>query len=320
MQNKDEGLGLNMAQDNATKEASIKVLDKMIVEKEISYPSHVSSEFLYQLLFPNEAQSILKWMCKGDEFLNQLESEKQHVFISICKSRYQFIPDPKNIKAITEKLGSRKTNWEKVWDIYKASPGKYPEIEDLLRNAKPDDFGSGIFEVPKSSWPQVNEEEEEKLRNELEDIGSLQKDQSVKKILELEQTHKERRTWVWAELEKANLALALKYLSAICRLLEKTYHRKSIKGIESYYLEHGYKIDYAAIQVLACTKSEKEKTALKKALQSLYKPWVKSKVLKLGLSLAMESNPFECQLYTSFFVIFLQGLWLNQTSKHQQII
>lgn len=274
MQNKDEGLGLNMAQDNATKEASLKVLDKMFGEKEISYPSHVSSEFLYQLLFPNEAQSILEWMCKGDEFFNQLESEKQHVFTSICTSRYQFVPDPKNIKAIAEKLGSRKTNWEKVWDVYKASPGKYPGIEDLLRNAKPDDFGSGIFEIPKSSWPQVNEEAEELLRKEFGGVGKLTQKDVIQTIQELEEAHKERRTWVWAELGKANLTLALKYLSAICRLSEKTYDRKSIKGIESYYLEHGYKIDYAATQALACAKSEKEKTALKETLQGLYSPWV----------------------------------------------
>lgn len=274
MQNSDEGLGLTLAQDNATKEAALKALPEMLSEKEIFYPSHVNSDFLYQLLFPNEAQSILLWMCKGNEFPDQQEDEKRQVFTSICKSKYQFIPDRKNIKSIAEKLGSRQTNWEKVWTVYKEAPKKYPEIEELLRLAKPDDFGSGIFEVPKSSWPQVNEEEEEKLRNELEDVGSLQQNQAVKKILELEQAHKERRTWVWAELGKANLALALKYLSAICRLLEKTYDRKSLKGIESYYLEHGYKIDYSAIQALACTKSEKEKTALKKALQSLYKPWV----------------------------------------------
>ena len=34
-------------------------------------------------------------------------------------------------------------------------------IEELLRFAKPDDLGSGMFALPTESWPQVNEQKEE---------------------------------------------------------------------------------------------------------------------------------------------------------------
>lgn len=325
MQNNEEGLGFKIAQDNATREAAIKALPKMFEEKEIFYPGHINSDFLHQLLFPKEAQSILQWMCKGDEFLNQLDEEKRQVFYNICNSKYQFVPDRKNIKSIAENLGSCHANWQKVWDTYKEAPRKYPEIEELLRLAKPDDFSVGMFEVPKSSWPQVNEEEEEKLRNELENIRKLSQKEGVKEILELEQNHKERRTCVWAELGKSNLALALKYLSTICGLLDQAYDRKSVTGIEAYYLGNGYKIDFAAIQALASVKSEKEKSAVKSALQSIYKPWLEKlafdfqRIIKEEpshfLNRQIEENKDDFYLFVDAFRLDIAKYWTEKIKR-----
>ena len=70
-----------------------------------------------------------------------------------------FIPDYKNIKEITLYLGKQENAWKHVWNFYANSPLKYPQIEPHLREAKPDDMGTGIFSIPDESWPQINEEE-----------------------------------------------------------------------------------------------------------------------------------------------------------------
>ena len=48
---------------------------------------------------------------------------------------------------------------------------KYPEIEALLRLAKPADLGSGMFALPEESWPQVNEQKEEALAQALTKVA-----------------------------------------------------------------------------------------------------------------------------------------------------
>ena len=66
----------------------------------------------------------------------------------------------KTLYAIAEKLGSQRNQWKYVWQMYANAPHKYPEIEGLLRSAKPEDLGEGVFAIPEESWPQVNEQKE----------------------------------------------------------------------------------------------------------------------------------------------------------------
>ena len=105
-------------------------------------------------------------------------------------------------------LGSQRNNWTQVWQHYAIAPGKYPEVAELLRLAKPDDLGSGMFVYPAESWPQVNEAEETALRTGLEDVAALQPKEGLRKLATLEQQHGLRRKWVWADLGQAPFLLS----------------------------------------------------------------------------------------------------------------
>lgn len=292
LQNKEEGMGLNLAQDGNTRDAGIKVLSKIFQEAEIHYPSHVNSDFLYQLLFENEKHSILEWMCNGDAFFQKMDIDKQQVFTSICKSRYGFIPNQKNIISIAEKLGMKAGNWGKVWDYYVLAPQRFPEVENLLESAKPTDMGNGLFTIPEDSRPQINANMEEELRKEMHVMATLSYRQAIEKVSELNNRHEKRRYWVWASLGRANLAIALKYLQQVAALTTEPYNAGSVANIRAYYEESGYKIDYAAIKALAATKAEKEKQAVKSVLGEIYKPWLEKLTVKFQELVSLEHKVF----------------------------
>lgn len=330
LQNKEEGMGLNLAQDGFTRDASLKLLPKIFQDGEIHYPSHVTSEFLYQLLFENEKQSILEWMCKGDAFLQAMDVDKQQVFVNICKSRYGFFPNHKNILSIAEKLGMKTLNWGKVWDYYVLAPQRFPEIEGYLDSVKPLDMGDGLFSLPEDSWPQLNAAQEENLRNEMQAFSSLSSDQAVAKIKELNTQHEKRCQWVWATLGKANLAFTLKYLHELAEGITKAYDANSIASLRAYYENDGYKIDFAVIKALEAARTDKEKQAVKTVLKVIYTPWVERLTRKFQELVNTDHAVFtgiEIREEDSEFILFVDAFrydiamhWINvMQDKHFKI-
>ncbi len=321
LQNKEEGMGLNMAQDNETKEASQKVLAKIFEEPEITYPSQVGSDFLYQLLFKNEVQSILEWMCKGDEYLLSMEPEKQQIFTSICKKKYGFVPVYKNIISIAENLGMKTGEWAAVWDYFVMAPARFPEIINLLEKAKPQGNGEGMFVIPDETWPQVNADAEKVLRNAMEKTDQTSPDNVVSAIKELEKEHGRRRSWVWASLGKANLAQALGYLVKMVESMEQNWDATSIESLKNWYTEKGYLVDYAAIESLASCKSEKEKQAVKVVLSAVYTPWLEkltnryqklvAEKPELFTQLEINAEESECILFVDAFRYDIAKHWLE---------
>ncbi|MFM1793675.1 MAG: hypothetical protein RL642_60, partial [Bacteroidota bacterium] len=183
VENPVNGLGIKATKDSATKDALKKALPTIFQDTDVFQgKTLIDAEFLNNLLFPDLIPNILKWMCKGDVFLSQMEKGKRDVFVNLCKNQYDFEPNAQDIKAISEKLGSQKGNWKYVWQLYATAPKKYPEIEELLRLAKPADLGEGIFGLPEESWPQVNEDAENNLLAELKKTAKLAPKEASKKL------------------------------------------------------------------------------------------------------------------------------------------
>ena len=326
LQNSDEGLGLDVGTDHATKDAGIKALPALFEDQKLTYPSFVDADFLYQLLFKNEEQSILEWMCQGDEYLKEMPADKQHVFNSICQKKYGFVPVEKNVVSIAEMLGMKKSNeWEKIWDHYCLTPQRYPKIEELLEKAKPESGGEGLFAIPEDTWPQINREAEEQLMQAFHDMTGLNFNQASSKIKELEKEHAKRRSWVWAQQGKANLALALNYLNKLCSLIELNYDATSLEAITAYYKETGYQIDHKAIQALQVCRSGKEKMAVKEVLRVVYNPWLERLTRKFQERIAENPQVFtkidvsqeksECILFVDAFRYDLAKHWSEQMKK-----
>lgn len=273
--NPSDGLGLNIKQDNSTKESIIKSLP-VIFEMDI-YAFNapvIDAVFINRLVLPNTIPYILKWMCIGDEFLAGMEPAKKEAFKDICQSSYDFTLDYKNIKEIALKLGKQENDWKSVWSFYVNSPTKYPQIESLLREAKPDDMGCGFFSIPEESWPQINEEREIQLRSELEKIAKDDLSKIYTGFNKLYDQHKERSKWVWTELGYSPLIIALKYLRDLSESVIKSYSSENLDEIIQFYTKEGFYADAWMRKAYASVKTEKDKSVIRELIQLIYKPWL----------------------------------------------
>lgn len=311
VENPTYGLGIKVAKDNATKDALKKTLPSIFQDKEVlANKTIIDADYLNNQLFPDIIPTILKWMCKGDAFLEAVDSGRQEVFVHLCKSQYEFEPDHKNIKAIAEKLGAQKNSWKYVWQLYATAPHKYPEIEGLLRLAKPADLGSGMFALPEESWPQVNEQSEEALYQSL--VKTVKQDipKALISLQELEKEHSVRRNWVWFELGKSPLADALQFLVAMSAKSQEAFSTSSIDAIKDYYITQGYTVDQNMRKALAAVKSEKDKDIIKSIIQLFYQPWLENITYKFQKLVAQDTAIFTQQSAASeseSYVLFVDA-------------
>lgn len=311
VENPINGLGIKVAKDNATKDALKKTLPSIFQDREVlANKTIIDADYLNNQLFPDIIPSFLKWMCKGDTFLKAMDAGKQEVFINLCKSQYEFEPDPKNIKAIAEKLGAQKSYWKYVWQLYATAPHKYPEIEALLRLAKPADLGSGMFALPEESWPQVNEQKEEVLAHALTKVAKQDTAKAHTSLRELEKEHGARRNWVWFELGKSPLTDSLQYLVQMAAQSQEAYSTVSIDTIRNYYTTQGFNIDQHMRKALAAVKTEKDKEIVKSIIQLFYQPWIENMTYKFQKLVAQDSGIFTAQTAThetETYVLFVDA-------------
>ena len=277
VENPVNGLGVKVAKDTATKESLKKALPTIFRDADVLQgKSLVDAEYLNNLLFPDLIPNILKWMCKGDAFLAQMDTGRRDIFTNLCLTQYDFEPKQQDIKAIAEKLGSQKGNWKYVWQLYATAPKKYSQIEELLRLAKPADLGTGIFGLPEESWPQVNEEAESALLNDLLKVAKEVPREAAKKLRTLAEGNKKRLGWIWNELGKAPLANSVQHLSAMAEICIEAFPSGSISELKAYYESTGYLADQHMRKSFAAVKNGIDKGAVQEIIQLIYQPWLES--------------------------------------------
>jgi hypothetical protein len=305
------GLGISVAKDNATKDALKKTLPTIFQDREVlANKTIIDADYLNNQLFPDIIPTVLKWMCRGDVFFQNMEAGKREVFTNLCKSQYEFEPNHKNIKAIVEKLGSQKNAWKYVWQMYSTAPLKYPEIEALLRLGKPSDLGTGIFALPEESWPQVNEQKELTLSQALVKTVKLDAKDALVILYELEKEHKVRRTWVWFEIGNSPLVDALQYLVQMASIVLESFPSSSIEELKTYYTSKGFTADQYMRKSLAAVKSEKDKKIIKSVIQLFYLPWLETITNKFQNLVEADASIFTSQTTikeTESFVLFVDA-------------
>ena len=124
------------------------------------------------------------------------------------------------------------------------------------------------------SWPQNNEAAEVALRDALLGLSDLDPDVARRKILELEQSHGERRSWVWASLGSAPLAQAIEHLATMARVTERMAWGTSISEIMQEYADGGWVADLAVLDALASAERLEDVRAVRSAARTVYRLWL----------------------------------------------
>ena len=270
----DGGLGLQVASDKATREvlsSSLSRLSMATVEelRERSWDNRSLVDFLSD----DPARDLLSWISDAQGFQSNCENWK--AFCMLCEKRFKFSPEKDGVLVAAEKLGRRGKKlgrrgkvWKNVWDRFAQTPSSYQGVPDLLAKVKPDE----LFADP-SSWPQENERQEKELRQELRDLTGPAST-ARERLLALEEKHGPRRDWVWERLQRADLALSLKWLALLARRTEKKLGGASLSDMVVSYVSEAWEADRAALQAMAVVRSAQDEAAVRQALDVVYAPWL----------------------------------------------
>src|SRR5690606_8875162 len=139
---------------------------------------------------------------------------------------FGFDPDQDGIQAAADALLHGGGKWNEVWQRFCDAPRLYPGISAVLRQARPKDLP-----IDQSRRPGLNEEREDKLRAALEAALDLAHAQACDRVVALDEEHKERRGWVWAQIGESPYAVALEPLGRLARAARRPLGGATVEAL-----------------------------------------------------------------------------------------
>jgi hypothetical protein len=158
-----------------------------------------------------------------------------------------------------------------VWQRFCDATRLYPGVSAALRHARPRDL---LGLVDHSRRPGLNEEQEENLRKALEALVTLPHAEACAKIVAVDDEHKERRDWVWAQLGESPYAMALEPLGRLATAAKTALGGATAEAVAADYAVGGWRCDRAAIEALAPIKPGPQNGLITKVVRALYEPWL----------------------------------------------
>ena len=274
---KSGGLGLDVARDAATREATSRALSELAsTPVRMLAGKRLEADDFDRLLTDDPVRDVLVWLNDPAETKTAWGASRWEAFISRCQADLGLHPEREGEVEAAERLGGRDGPWDALWRRFGEAPNLYPDLPALLRRAMPD-----MFALPRSSWPQCNDEDETALREALLSLRDKPPATARKTILELERTHGERRDWVWAQLGHSALAQALAHLAVVAERTASELGGASTTELAKRYAEDAWEVDLAALDSMAGAKLNADAHAVGEALKVIYAPWLDAAARRL---------------------------------------
>ena len=284
------GLGLEIAQDEATREALRLALPRLAHEPlQKLRGSRIEADTLRELLVQDSALDLLWWIGDPDEKRAEWSDDHWETFCSICRDQYGFDPEKDGALQAAQLLGLKEGPWASVWQRFTEAPKRYPGLEEKLRQARPPQPADLFSREP--AWPQENEEAERELRSKLKGLQELSLRDAIAEVKSLEEEHGERRSWVWADMGKAPLAEALEYLVALAKGVAVSLGGGTPDAVATAYREEGWKADDAALTALRSVTRLEDTNVIRGAVDVLYRPWLERGAEVLQEAMATHGVP-----------------------------
>ena len=272
---KDGGLGIEIAGDEATREALRQALAVVAAEpiERLLAEAPLSAAFFDGLLSPDPNRDLLAWLNDPPGFRATRSAEAWSAFRGQVKRSYGVDPETDGPLTAATALGKRQGKWSDVWSRYCEAPDRWPNVEHQLRAAGP--VQRALFDAKlDEAWPQDNEIAEAMLRDALNDLANATPAVARARIQSLEGEHGVRRHWVWATLGKAPLAKSLAWLHTLASATERTLGGAQVTDIAAAYTDWGWTIDDAVLRALAAVPTTADNDAVTAAVRALYRPWL----------------------------------------------
>jgi len=288
-----QGLGLDLAKDDATREALLRALPEVVVTPLAQLRGRrLEAEDFDRLLSSDVIRDVLRWMSDPEGTRERLGDNGWGAFGSLCRDKLDFDPDAQPDVTAGERFGSGEGVWGAVWERFSESPTSYPGLEDLLRRSRP----AGVLPLDRERWPDLNDEDEAVVRRKLETIPELSHENACKAIVELDERHKQRREWVWARLNRSPMAAVLEPLRRLADAARRAIAGMSIEELASAYVHRGWQADAAAWEATALSPTADE-GIVEAAVRHLLLHWLEESALAFqavvessGLSMPLEQG------------------------------
>lgn len=272
------GLGLDVAQDQETKNAMLLALGRVMDEDvEMLVGKHLDHHYFNNLLSGGDpVRELLLWLDLGTVYRDQADPDSWKGFISICRSMLAFDPEKDGPLVGAERLAKHEGVWLPVWQRFCEAPNRFSNIPNLIRKCKPPKDQIFWFmpdDTKYSGWPQWNEEQETALRGELSRLALQTAQQARSSIIELEKQHSHRRRLVWAELGEAPLARVMEHLSVVAEASANSISAGDCADLAAAYKTFGWRIDDAVVQALSIIEKNEDLQAVTAAVRAIYLPW-----------------------------------------------
>jgi hypothetical protein len=266
------GLALKVSDEPETREA-IKNAANVLADESVDYlrsREPLNAAFFNDLHHTDPARQILQWMNDPDKEMQTMKAAGDwKSFCTKCKKEYDLDPEKDGTASAAEKLGMLKGRWDDIWDRFRERPSAYPQVPKLLRNAKQPKW------LPRmDSWPQHNDAKERELALVITSLADGTPDNARTQIVDLERTHAQRRTWVWAEIGESPLARALEHLAVLAQITRETKFGGTVEEQAERYTRDLWKADDAVIRALEQATNKTASKAVTVAITALYPGWL----------------------------------------------
>ena len=268
----DDALALDIARDSRTRDAMLRALPLLAQEPIAGLRGRrLEADDFDRLAIGDPVRDLLTWMSDAEAFEERSDAGRWATFRDVCVRDFGFDPDTDGIRVAADALTEGGGKWDEVWQRFCDAPKLYPGVSNALRAARPKDL---LGLIDQSRRPGLNEEREDKLRKELESVAELPHAKACDKVATLDEEHKERRGWVWAQIGESPFALALEPLGRLARAGKRTLGGASVEALISDYVAEGWRCDLSAIEALASLKPGTEHNLVTKVVRALYEPWL----------------------------------------------
>jgi peptidoglycan hydrolase-like protein with peptidoglycan-binding domain len=315
LQSKLGGLGVEVADDGATREAILRARAELAAQlvADLRRRAPLRASFFDSLLAPDLDRDVLAWLNDPAAFQAALSAEQWEAFRSRFSDRFGIGLEGGEL-ALAGQLGRRAGAWDEVWERYTEAPGRYPMLEQRLRDAAPKRVGQsvGLFDGPLGAWPQDNDAAEARLRRAYLELASLDAAAAADRIAALEREHAERRDWVWASLGEAPLAAASAHLATLAAVTRKLPPAGSVPDLVDAYAEDGWRADEAVMRALAAVTTKADRDAVAGAIRAVYVPWLDGAVRRFQDAVGPLASDYRVEALTDWpagtCVVFVDGL------------
>jgi hypothetical protein len=317
MGSQNGGLGLEIAQDKATQEALMRVVQaEEFMELKLGElrDRSINAVWLDSLLAPNPSRDVLAWLNDPELVQGQWTEARWEIFLARCQKEYRFDPIADGVLVAAERLARAQGVWTAVWELYRDAYSSFPQILNVMLRLQAPPRGLFNEWASQAGYPQVNDEAENALRDQLLACGIMSPDQVRLELIRLDEEHVCRRTWPWAGMDRSALTFALQHLVMLAGATVQI-PSGDLDALVQAYETNGWQVDHCALQALAVVHSKTDTDAVSAVLHSLYLPWLEAvavrfqEAVKLAGGLGTRHNESACEVSsTGLCTIFVDGL------------